>query len=182
MAKRQAVVIDTGPPERRQHHKVVIERTANHRARLRIVDQTELDRLLLKRQISLDQHTAGEHLYRDVQDCGYMPACKWTLDSNIRGGVQTVSQRRADALVKVGLARAWLLANAGRRTTEYLFGVVLGERKVADKQLPSVRAGLDGYQRFEDWWHGRTARDPLPDLLRELPLAVKLTLPFHYQP
>ncbi len=182
MAKREAVVIDQGPPERRQHNKVVVEQTAGHRARLRIVDQTELDRLLLQRHISIDQHTAGEHLFRDIQSCGYMPACKWAMDSNIRGGVQSVSQHRADALVKMGLARSWMLAKAGRRTTEYLFGVVLGERKVPKQQIPFIRSGLDSYQDFEGWWHGRSPRDPLPGLLRDLPLQVQRTLPFQHKP
>lgn len=182
MAKRDAVVIDQGPPERRQHNKVVIERTANHKARLRIVDQTELDRLLVKRLISLDQHTAGEHLYRDIQSCGYMPACKWALDSNIRGAPQSVSQHRADALVKIGLARMWLLAKAGRRTTEFLFGVILGERKVPDQQLPFVRSGLDAYQDFEGWWYGRSAQEPLPELLADLPGTIKRTLPLQHKP
>lgn len=179
MGRSNPVVIDQGPIERRQHNKVVIEQTANHRARLRIVDQTELDRLLLQRLIDMDQHTAGEHLYRDVQACGYMPACKWAMDSNIRGASQTISQHRADALVKIGLARAWLLAKAGRRTTEYLFGVVLGERKVPKEQVPVVRLGLDKYQSFEGWWHGKDIREPLPSLLAELPGDVKSTRPFH---
>lgn len=179
MGKSIPVVIDTGPVERRQHNKVVVEQTANHRARLRVVDQTEIDRLLLQRLIDMDQHTAGEHLYRDIQAAGYFPACKWALDSSIRGASQTISQHRADALVKIGLGRAWLLAKAGRRTTEYLFGVVLGERKVPKEQVPVVRMGLDRYQSFEGWWHGKSTREPLPDLLKELPGDVRRTRPFH---
>jgi len=179
MKKSQMVAIDSGPSERRQHNTVVVERTANHKARLRVVDQTELDRLLLKRLISMDQHTAGDHLYRDVQACGYFPACKWAMDSNIRGASQTISQHRADALVKIGLARAWLMAKSGKRTTEYLFGVVLGERKVTEPQIPFIRMGLDKYQSFESWWYGKDIRTPLPDLLKELPRDVQRTHPFH---
>lgn len=180
MAKKADVaVFDTGPSERRQHNTIAVERTAGHKARLRVLDQTELDRLLLKRLISMDQHTAGDHLYRDVQACGYFPACKWAMDSNIRGASQTISQNRADALVKIGLARAWLMAKAGRRTTEYLFGVVLGERKVSDPQVPVVRMGLDKYQSFEGWWHGKDIRTPLPELLQELPGDVQRSRPFH---
>lgn len=180
--KRVQVVIDTGPPERRQHFKVVVEQTANHRARLRILDQTELDRLLYQRQITLDQHAASEHLYRDMLASGYLGTCNWIMDSSIRGSAQAVSRKRANALLRTGLARAWLLAKAGRRTTDYLFGVVLGERKVTDEQVPFVRHGLNTYRSFESWWHGKSAEDPLPDLLRDLPGPIKRTLPFHYQP
>ncbi len=180
--KRVQVVIDAGPPERRQHNKVVVEQTASHRARLRIVDQTALDRLLYQRQITIDQHTAGEHLFRDMIASGYLTSCNWIMDCNLRGGAQAVSRKRANALLRTGLARAWLLAKAGRRTTDYLFGVVLGERKVTDEQIPFVRHGLNTYRSFESWWHGKSEEEPLPDLLRDLPRAVKRTLPFHYQP
>lgn len=183
MAKRQRdqIVIDQGPKERRQHNKVVLELDASNRARLRVLDQLELDRLLLERKIDIDQHTAGEHLYRDITTAGYFPACKWAMDSNIRGSVQSISQSRANVLVKLGLGRAWLLGKAGRRITEFLFGVVLGERKVPDTQVPVVRLGLDKYQSFEQWWYGRDAQSPLPELLSDLPTDIKKTLPFHHQ-
>ena len=184
MAKkaRQPITVDTGPAERRQHNQVVVEQGADMRARLRIVDQLEIDRLLLIRKISLDQHTAGEHLYRDIHAVGYMPACKWALDSSIRGDTQSISDHRSDALVKIGLGRAWLLAKAGRRTTEFLFGVMLGERKVPDTYLPVIRLGLDKYQSFEGWWHGRDTDLPIPALLAEMPgVQTQMPRPFHHQ-
>lgn len=177
----ERIVFDTGPAERRQHNRIVVERTANHRARLRVLDQTEIDRLLLQRQIDLDHHTAAEHLYRDIQSAGYFPACKWALESNIRGDVQTISSCRADALLKIGLARAWLLKRAGRRITEFLFGVILGERKVTDQQVPMIRMALDRYQSFEGWWHGRSTRTPLPALLADLPADIQRSRPFVHQ-
>lgn len=177
--KKHAVVFDQGPDERRTHNKVVIEQGANMRARLRIVDQTEIDRLLHQRLISLDQHTAGEHLFRDVTSAGYIPACKWAMDSNIRGAVQSISDQRSTAMLKIGLGRAWLMAKAGRRITEYLFGVVLGERKVPDPQVPVVRLGLDRYRSFEGWWHDRETDLPLPKLLADMPRDVRKTRPFH---
>lgn len=180
MAKRdrQQVVIDQGPKERRQHHRVALELDGNNRARLRVLDQLELDRLLLERKIDLDQHTAGEHLYRDITMAGYFPACKWSMDSNIRGSVQSISHSRATALLKIGLGRSWLLAKTGRRHTEYLFGVVLGERKVPDHYVPTVQRALNCYQNFEGWWHGQDQQSSLPDLLLELPGDVKSTRPF----
>ena len=47
---RHMIVFDTGPAERRQHNKVVVEQGANMRARLRILDSTEIDRLLHQRK------------------------------------------------------------------------------------------------------------------------------------
>lgn len=178
--KHNGVVFDQGTPERRTHNKVVIEQGANMRARLRIVDQVEIDRLLHERKISLDQHTAGEHLFRDVTSAGYIPACKWAMDSNIRGAVQSISNQRSMALLKIGLARAWLMAKAGRRTTEYLFGVVLGERKVLDPQVPVICLGLDRYRSFEGWWHDQETDVPLPKLLAEMPKDIRKTKPFQH--
>jgi hypothetical protein len=169
---------DQGPKERQQHNKVAIELDVNNRARLRVLDQLELDRLLLEKLIDLDQHSAGEHLYRDISSAGYFPQCKWSMDSNIRGSVQNVSQGRASALVKIGLGRAWLLAKVGRRHTEYLFGVVLGERKVPVQYVPVIQRSLNSYQNFEGWWHGQDQQSYLPDLLAELPGDVKRTRPF----
>lgn len=180
MAKTVAIAVDQGPPERRQHNKVVVERGANMKARLRIVDQTEIDRLLLERKINLDQHTSGEHLLRDILACGYVVTANWIMDSNIRGGEAQVSRTKADAILKIGLARAWLLAKAGRRTTEFLFGVVIGERKVEEPMIPSIRLGLNKYQSFESWWYDREI-EPLPVLLADLPGDVKLLRPFHHE-
>lgn len=175
--------MDCGPIERQQHNRVTVERDINNRPRLRVTDQLEIDRLLLERLIDLDQHTAGEHLLRDITAAGYFPACKWAMDSNIRGDTQSVSQHRADALVKIGLGRAWLDAKAGKSTTKFLFGVILGERKVQDPQIPYVQNGLSTYQGFEGWWHGRDHDLPVPDLLAEMPRVVgrQLPRPFHYQ-
>jgi hypothetical protein len=167
---RHAIVFDTGPVERKQHNKVVIEQGANMRARLRILDATEIDRLLHQRKISLDQHTAGEHLFRDISDAGYFPSCKWALDSNIRGDVQSISTSRSDAMMKIVLARSWMIQQAGRRITEYLFGVILGERKVPDPQIPVVRLGLDRYHSFESWWYGAEKDNTIPELLAEIPI------------
>lgn len=178
--QRQQVVIDLGPIERKRHNKVVVEQDVNNRARLRIVDQTEMDRLLWLRRISMDQHTAGEHLLRDINACGYNITCRWSPDSSITGDKQSISGTRSDALVKIGLARTWLLARAGRRITEYLFGVVIGERHVQDPQLPALRLGLDKYQSFEGWWHGRETEVPLPALLADLPGDVQLRRPTLY--
>lgn len=176
--KTNRVAYDQGPKERRQHNKVAVELDANNRPRLRVLDQMELDRLLLERKIDLDQHTAGEHLFRDITAAGYFPACKWALDSNVRGSAQTISQSRANALLKLGLGRAWLIAKAGRRATEYLFGVTLGERRVDEGHISGLRFCLDKYREFEAWWHDKDAQSPLPDLLAELPTKVQKTRPF----
>lgn len=178
---RQQVIIDQGPPERRQHNTVAVEQGADRKARLRILDQTEPDRLLLKRLITLDQHTAAEHLYRDIIRAGYFPTHKWALDTNIRGDVQSLSNDRAETMMKISLARIWLLKRAGRRTTEFLFGVLLGERKVPDAMLPAIRLGLDKYQQFEEWWHGGDNSLPLPSLLDDLPADIKRSRPLHDQ-
>lgn len=181
--RKQVDPIDTGPPERLQHNKVRIERDINNRARLRVVDQIEIDRLLLQGKITMDQHTAGEHLYRLITAAGYFPAAKWAMDSNIRSDTQAISHHRATALVKIGLSKVWLHAKAGRTTTRYLWSVMLGERVVADRHVPAVRSGLDQYQSFEAWWHGRDVDQSIPALLSDMPRNVQSHRPrsFHHE-
>lgn len=176
--KQQAQALDQGPPERRSHNIIVAEQGANMRVRLRVVDQTEIDRLLHLRLISLDQHTAGDHLYRDMIKAGYFMNCNWSLDSGTRGDVQSISSDKSTALLKMGLSRSWLLAGIGRHSTEYLLGVVLGERSVSDKQVPLVRSGLNSYQGFDSWWQGRDVNVPVPELLQDLPHKVKRIKPW----
>lgn len=175
---------DTGPIERAQHNKVAIERDVNNRPRLRVLDQLEIDRLLLQRKITMDQHTAGEHLYRLITSVGYFPAAKWALDSSIRGDTQSISHHRAMALAKIGLARAWLHAKAGHRTTAYLFSVLLEEAgTVPDKLLPSFCLGLASFQAFEGWWHNQDHTASIPDLLAEMPRNIQAHKPrsFHHE-
>lgn len=174
---------DTGPPERQQHHKVAIERDINNRPRLRVLDQLGIDRLLLARQITMDQHTAGEHLYRLITAAGYFPACRWVLDSGIRGDAQDISMQRSGALVRIGLARAWLHAKVGRQVTALLWGGILGERKILHSDVDFFRAGLSSFQAFEAWWHGRDHDQSIPALLAEMPRNVQThrPRPFHHE-
>lgn len=182
-SRRRAQVdpIDTGPPERLQHNRVRIERDINNRARLRVVDQWEIDRLLLDRLISLEQHAAGEHLYAVMTEAGYFTPCRWIMDSNIKGGESGFCHARSTALVKIGLSRVWLHAKIGNATTRYLWCVMLGEKNVAPRALPSVRNGLSAYQSFESWWHGRDHDQSVPDLLADMPARIQAHLPrsFH---
>lgn len=173
--------LDLGPPERSTHHRVVVERDVHNRPRLRIIDQLDIDRLLLDRKISLDQHSAAEHLFGLLQYSGFLPACKWVLDSNIRGEVQAISERRSDALLKLGLAKSWLIAKAGRAAMELTIQSLLGERRVQDRYLPLVRKALNEYQDFEAWWIGQDVTQPLPTLLANLPRKKKpkATRPLH---
>lgn len=181
--KQHAVVVDQGPIERRNHNQVVVERDARNRPRLRVVDQTELDRLLWQRLITLDQHTAGDHLYGLLSNAGYFAACKWALESNIRGSVQTISDSRDTAMIKVALSTVWVRARAGLRTQQLLFAVALGERKAPDKVLPPLRFALDVYQRFESWWFGRDLDVSIPTLLSDMPGRIQSKRPraFYYE-
>ncbi len=175
--------VDTGPPERAQHHRTVLERDINNRARVRIVDQLEIDRLLLDRLITMDQHSAGEHLYRVITEAGYFAPCRWVLDDNIRGGESGISHVRSSALLKLGLARVWLNGKAGNATTRFLWAVLLGERRVPTRALPPVRHALDAYQSFESWWHGRDHDQSVPDLLADMPRRIQAHRPrsFHHE-
>lgn len=168
--KRQAVVVDTGPTERRQHYKVVASLDVHNRVRLRIANQTERDRLLDAGLISLDEHTTADHLARDLQQAGFVRSSPWTLDSSIRGDVQSISTQRSDALVRVGMARRWLHEKIGREDTDWLVNVCLDMLRVPKRQIVRLKRGLACYRDYEDEWHGYTGPMDLPSLLSNLRL------------
>lgn len=175
--------VDLGPPERAQHNQLQLERDINNRARLRVVDQIEIDRLLLRRLITMDQHSAGEHLYKVITAAGYFAPCRWIMDTNISGGQSGISHVRSSALVKIGLARVWLHGRVGEVTTRFLWSVLLGERSVPDRALPPVRHALNAYQSFEGWWHGRDHDQSVPRLLADMPGRIQAHRPrsFHHE-
>jgi hypothetical protein len=169
MAKHQPVIRDLGPPERRAHNIVRVEQDVHHRTRLRVMDQFEIDRLLYKRLISLDEHTSAENLFRDLTNAGYIRGSQWSLDANIKGDPQGISRRRSDALVRVGMAHRWLHTKIGRDATRWLVNVCLGAVRVGTRQLPKLRQALRSYRDFESAWHNYDGPRDLPSLL----VAVK---------
>lgn len=160
------IAYDQGPPERRQHNKVVVELDARNTPRLRVVDQTEFDRLLHERKISLDQHSAGEHMMADLVKSGYVMSCNWVLDSSIRGDRQAISSSKSDALLKSGLGQRWLLQRLGRGGTALVVGAAIGTHVVRETNVPIVRRGLETWMAFEGWFYGRKGTT-LPELLQE---------------
>ncbi len=167
MAKKQtsAVVIDTGPPEMRNHNTVVAELDVHNRMRIRVVDQMSFDMLLHKRRISLDEHAAAEHLHRDLTNAGYIRGSQWNFDAGSGGDPQNISRTRSDALVRVGMARRWLHKAVGRKTTDWLVGVCLGHASVPEGHIATLKHALRAYREFEASWHNYDGPRDLPSLL-----------------
>lgn len=177
--RKAAVVVDQGPPELRYHNKVVVEQDARFRVRLRVVDQLVFDGLLHERKITLDEHTSCEHLHRDLVAAGFIRSSNWTLDNSIKSDLQSISSKRSDALVKIGMARRWLHERIGRKATDWLVGVCLDAIKVQDRQIPQLKRALGVYREYETAWNNYDGPGDLPALLENVkPVrAPRLVLP-----
>lgn len=173
--RKQAVVADQGPPERRQHNTVVAELDVNNRVRLRVMDQLEIDRLLHKRLITVEEHLTAEHFHRDLVNAGFIRSSNWALDGNVRGDSQSISTKRSDAMVKVGMARRWLHKEIGRIDTDWLVCVCTDAIRVGDKELPRLKASLKSYRDFEGTWHTYEGPSDLPSMLAEIRPSVGRT-------
>jgi hypothetical protein len=179
MAKshKQAVVADQGPPERRQHNTVAAELDVNNRVRLRVLDQLEIDRLLHKRLITLDEHISAEHFHKDLVGAGFIRSSNWALDGNVRGDTQSISTQRSDAMVKVGMATRWLHREIGRRDTDWLICICTDAIRVGDGELPRLKGSLKSYRDFEGAWHTYEGPMDLPSLLVEVKPITRRTVP-----
>lgn len=75
-------------------------------------------------------------------------------------------------MVKVGMARRWLHKEIGRLDTDWLVCVCTDAIKVADKELPRLKASLKSYRDFEGTWHNYEGPGDLPSMLAEIRPAV----------
>lgn len=170
--RKQAVVADQGPPERRQHNTVVAELNVNNQVRLRVVDQLVIDGLLHKRKISLGEHNTAESFHRMLVAAGYIRSSNWAMDAHTRGDVQSISTQRSDAMVKMGMARRWLHKEIGRTDTDWLVCVCSDAVKVRDDELPKLKTALKSYRDFDGKWHNYEGPMDLPSLLHEIKPVV----------
>jgi len=94
-------ISDYGTPEIRNKHNLRPELTGKgHAFRLRVTDVDEIDRLLLRKVIDLDQHETLQRLQKIIFDAGLHGVRAASLEPKITGGnASDVSDRGAEARV-----------------------------------------------------------------------------------
>lgn len=100
-------VSDYGTRELRTHHTVTYELASARRglaARARVTDQTMLDRLMIRRAISRDMHSAGEALSRHLHRCHMLGPKSVRLDGGGGRGGEPMSEAYARSMRAVSRA------------------------------------------------------------------------------
>tara|TARA_R100001143_G_C3286119_1_gene99008 strand:- start:72 stop:590 length:519 start_codon:yes stop_codon:yes gene_type:complete len=135
---------DYGNPSLIHHHAVRLEqiRPSGGRLRLRILDGSELDRLLHEDRISIEQHFSGEKFEGDVQSMKGGSSCLANLTRVQTGGNQA-SNRLMGTLGKVVDAMRIMEKNTERGTADLVMGVALNIVQINDDLLPYLTKGLD---------------------------------------
>ena len=135
---------DYGNVNLAHHHAVRLERISPNsgRLRLRVLDGSQLDKLLHQNKISIEQHFSGEKFGGDVQSVEGSSSCLANLTRLQVGGDQA-SNRFVGALGRVVDAMRALEANTKRGTPDLIISVALNIITIDDDLLPHFRTGLD---------------------------------------
>lgn len=137
--------IDTGNPEGTKHKTMVAVPAPGRpgKIHLKVVDQTELDRLLYRKQITPDQWSTGDQVYNLLYRAGMLGASKSTLNvSGISGDPQHISDKKSDALVMLGVLIDHLDRACGRPTRELFLNMLILDRPVSGKQVEYIVLAL----------------------------------------
>lgn len=148
--------VDQGTPEISRQHKVIPQRAgpqASAPLHLRVVDESEIDRLLLKDWINVEQHQTAETLLDDLHNAGLIGMRISNYERRMGGGdTQNITRREALRRVKVRKALEYMEAKGGVKAGRLVLGVVMDDTRVVEKDLPSLREGLDFLARFYGEW------------------------------
>lgn len=142
--------IDTGTPEGMKHKKMVAVPAPGRpgKIHLRVVDQTELDRMLDRKQITAEQWSSGDQVYRLLYKAGMLGASKSTLNvSGTSGDPQHISDKKSDALLMLGELINHLDVSCGRPTRELFINMLMLDRPVAGEQVKHIVHALSEVDR-----------------------------------
>lgn len=138
--------IDTGTPEGMKHKKMVAVPAPGRpgKIHLRVVDQTELDRMLDRKQITAEQWSSGDQVYRLLYKAGMLGASKSTLNiSGTSGDPQHISDKKSDALLMLGELINHIDRSCGRPTRELFINMLMLDRPVSGRQVEHIVKALN---------------------------------------
>jgi hypothetical protein len=138
--------IDTGTPEGMKHKKMVAVPAPGRpgKIHLRVVDQIELDRMLDRGQITQDEWSSGEQVYRLLYKAGMLGASKSTLNvSGNSGDPQHISEKKSDSILMLSQLIDHLDMSCGRAARRVFIDMLMLDRPVkTDEQVKQVKRAL----------------------------------------
>ncbi len=149
---------DYGSNDRHRHGVVKPELTGRGLAvRMRARDGCELDRLAMKGHLNAFQHSAGSQLARDLHGAKLLGLVTVNFDSSGGGAQGAITDRQADAMMRVGSAIDALDGFVGVAIRRMVVDVCLSALRVeGGGGLARLRQGLDALLTHYD--QGRTVR------------------------
>lgn len=135
---------DHGTNERRSHNLTRLEAVdvGTNSTRLRVLDGTELDRLLYTGLISSDQHWAGSKLEQAVVQAGGIKGCLANVERTSGGGGG--EDRKVGAIWRVARAVRSVEQREGKKASRLLLDLAMNlVSGIPQGQLPRLRLCLD---------------------------------------
>lgn len=138
--------IDTGTQEGMKHKKMVAVPAPGRpgKIHLKVVDQIELDRMLDRGQITPDEWSTGDQVYRLLYRAGMLGASKSTLNvSGNSGDPQFLSERKSDAMLMLGQLIEHLDKKCGSASRRLFIDMLMLDRPIKnDEQVKQVKTAL----------------------------------------
>ena len=165
---------DLGSKQLEQHHSMVLEQLEGNRARAKVLDQKEIDRLYMKDYLSREQHSSGERFFEITIKAG----C-YVRGINIEQAIVNGTSSR-EARINIGelmglrsliLTRVCkILNNCIGNNARFVFDVIVNDRRVKRQdELDVLHLGLDG---LNEYWNPRLRNDPRRHVVSALASAV----------
>jgi hypothetical protein len=140
--------LESGTDELKARHRVEWERLdlKGLFRRARVVDQCEIDRLFLSKEISASQYEAGQEYLASLFKAGSFIKSP-SFEASIGGSVKDVEKRISLRIMAASAARS-ALSRSGIEATRLVDLTVGLNRKVRSRELRVLRRGLDCLARF----------------------------------
>lgn len=149
--EKEPETVDTGTPELQQHHKVrpIPVRGDGFEVHLKVTDQREIDRLLMRDVIDLPQHSALEDFSDMLRKCHMMgPAIgRYDVRYTQRRSPDSVTSNITANLVRVGEITEKIDAEAGLRARTFLIDTLVYDIRVSKQNQPMFLKAVEALLR-----------------------------------
>lgn len=148
--KKQKEAIDIGTSELSQHFKLVPRLTrGSYGYNARVMDETEIDRMLLADRISANEHSTLENLLARLHKVGFVGLKSPAYDAPIKADPSAVGDRRAHAIRGVSRLLSAMDMAMGADKRKALVNLVLIDApwEYGDKELKECLRAMEGAMR-----------------------------------
>ncbi|HBZ40055.1 MAG TPA: hypothetical protein DEO59_16865 [Balneola sp.] len=154
--------LDFGSKQLEQHHDMMLEQLEGQRARAKILDQKEIDRLYMKDYLDREQYASGERFFEMTIKAGCyikginieQAVVNGTSSRETRLNIGELMGLRSLILTRVCKVLDDCIGNDAR----FVFDVIVNDRRVKrQEELDVLHLGLDG---LNEYWNPRLRNDP----------------------